>query len=206
MTSLSERAYATIYEWIVTGKLKKGEATSELALCAELDMSRTPVRQALQRLEHEGFLNIVPKHGIIILDSSAQRVSDLLDILIPFLLFAVHSLSLTRQHVLKDVQEKAIRKLQQLEQASPICSDTLVDFEYETILAIIKSCENEEMTKQFRLTTARLFWSQNKKRWQAPYHHETSDVFSQLLASVNDPATFHEAAFRYLQNLKNTWT
>lgn len=205
MQSLRDKAYEQIYEWIVSGKLKRGEATSELALCRMLDMSRTPIRAALQRLEYEGFLKIVPKHGIIILDSSAERVSDLLDILISYILFSIHSLSFSKEHVLIEISNKQREHLEQLLQQTPIDIDELITFEFETLLRFIALCQNDEMMEQFKKTAARLFWFQNKKRWEAPYHRETIEIFMTLLETVNDFESFRNASFRYLQTLKSTW-
>jgi DNA-binding GntR family transcriptional regulator len=55
-------------------------------------MSRTSIRSVLQRLELEGFLRIIPKQGILILDQSAQKTGELIDILASVLLFTLTSL------------------------------------------------------------------------------------------------------------------
>lgn len=64
--NLSIRAYDEIKKLILSGELKQGTAISMSVLAEQLDISRTPVTNACQRLEHEKFLTIVPKQGVII--------------------------------------------------------------------------------------------------------------------------------------------
>lgn len=53
---LSDDAYAQLRNWIIDGTLAPGEALRDEALAEALGMSRTPVRDALQRLENEGLV------------------------------------------------------------------------------------------------------------------------------------------------------
>lgn len=64
--NLSEQAYMIIKEKIVSGKLKQGEVISISAIASLLNISRTPVTNACQKLEMDKFLSIIPKQGIII--------------------------------------------------------------------------------------------------------------------------------------------
>ncbi|WP_338602329.1 GntR family transcriptional regulator [Sulfolobus tengchongensis] len=58
--SLSQTAYEKILEYIITGKYKPGSTLKEEELASLLKISRTPIREALVRLEKEG---IVTKNG-----------------------------------------------------------------------------------------------------------------------------------------------
>ncbi|WP_340110085.1 GntR family transcriptional regulator [Pikeienuella sp. HZG-20] len=64
--SLTERAYRHLEEQIVTLRLKPGEVLSEAALAQRIGIGRTPVREALQRLAHEGMVVIMPRRGVMI--------------------------------------------------------------------------------------------------------------------------------------------
>ena len=63
--SLTEQAYRQIEEQIVTLRLKPGDVLSEQMLSATFGIGRTPVREALQRLAHEGLVIILPRKGIL---------------------------------------------------------------------------------------------------------------------------------------------
>ncbi|QIE57251.1 GntR family transcriptional regulator [Pikeienuella piscinae] len=52
----TEQAYASIRGDIISGALAPGERLTEQRLAEELGLSRTPVRQAITRLTHEGFV------------------------------------------------------------------------------------------------------------------------------------------------------
>jgi len=61
--SLADRAYAQIKQLIFDFVLLPGDRFSESDLVNRLEVSRTPLRQALQRLQQEGFLVVFPKSG-----------------------------------------------------------------------------------------------------------------------------------------------
>ncbi|MDD3253770.1 MAG: GntR family transcriptional regulator [Lachnospiraceae bacterium] len=55
--------FDTLKEEILTLELKPGQAISENEICSRFDVSRTPVREALRRLQEQGFVNTVPYSG-----------------------------------------------------------------------------------------------------------------------------------------------
>ncbi len=62
-TSLAERAYEAIRNMVVTLAIPPGAAISEEALMRELDLGRTPVHEAIKRLESERLVAIYPRRG-----------------------------------------------------------------------------------------------------------------------------------------------
>lgn len=56
--SLRDTVYPTLREWIVTCALAPGELLKDREIAERLGVSRTPVREALQRLSDEGFVQI----------------------------------------------------------------------------------------------------------------------------------------------------
>ena len=63
---LEDRAYRAIIRMIIENKIKPGDAILETELAETLEISRTPVRQALGRLVTEGFLEKKRKKGCVI--------------------------------------------------------------------------------------------------------------------------------------------
>ena len=61
--SLAEQAYAQVKALIFDFSLMPGDRFSETELAERTQVSRTPLRQALQRLQREGFLQVFPKLG-----------------------------------------------------------------------------------------------------------------------------------------------
>jgi GntR family transcriptional regulator, rspAB operon transcriptional repressor len=74
---LVKRAYTTILDAIVTNDLPPGTPLSEASLSGQLGISRTPIREALKRLEHEGMVRIVPRRGAFVTDIPAEKIVEL---------------------------------------------------------------------------------------------------------------------------------
>ena len=64
--SAREAAYETIRSRIITMELKPGDELNDHELAQELGISRTPMRDALGRLEQEGLITILPKKGLMV--------------------------------------------------------------------------------------------------------------------------------------------
>ncbi len=62
-TSASQRAYGWIRDAILSGEFAEGEFIDEVALAARVNTSRTPVREALQRLQVERYVDLLPRRG-----------------------------------------------------------------------------------------------------------------------------------------------
>jgi DNA-binding GntR family transcriptional regulator len=63
VTTSAERAYAQIKMMILSGQKKGGARLPEDTLASEIGISRTPVRDALRRLQSEGLISITPNSG-----------------------------------------------------------------------------------------------------------------------------------------------
>jgi DNA-binding GntR family transcriptional regulator len=72
--SLSERAYQEIRRMIVRLELAPGAVIRDDDLKATLGVGRTPIREALQRLERDQFVTVVPRRGMFV---SGVDVADL---------------------------------------------------------------------------------------------------------------------------------
>ncbi|MGO2034035.1 MAG: GntR family transcriptional regulator [Brevibacterium aurantiacum] len=78
-TSAAERAYRLIRAQILNGTHQPGTMLGEAGLAADLDVSRTPVRVALARLQDEGWIIIYPKRGAIVQGVDERTVAELAD-------------------------------------------------------------------------------------------------------------------------------
>jgi DNA-binding GntR family transcriptional regulator len=78
--SLSDRAYKVLEELIITRELAPGAVFSESALTARLKIGRTPVREALQRLEFDGLVQVLPRRGILVSEMNVQTQLKMLEV------------------------------------------------------------------------------------------------------------------------------
>ncbi len=75
--NLAQRAYREIKEKIVYCEYYPGAMINEQKICAELGYSRTPVREALNRLEQDRFVRILPKKGVLVADVSLGDIAQI---------------------------------------------------------------------------------------------------------------------------------
>src|SRR5260370_14725104 len=76
--SLAEQAYRAIREGIATGLFQAGERVTERGLATRLNVSATPVREALRRLEQEGLIERVSARQLRVVDHSSGTLRELL--------------------------------------------------------------------------------------------------------------------------------
>lgn len=75
--SLAEQVYKALHWAIITGKIPSGTRLVETTLAQHLGVSRTPVREALQKLVSEGTLYAIPRAGYIVEDMTERDVVEL---------------------------------------------------------------------------------------------------------------------------------
>ena len=61
--SLKDKVYKILLSKILMNELKPGTPLDEMKLCQQLNVSRTPLREALNRLERQNFVEMIPKRG-----------------------------------------------------------------------------------------------------------------------------------------------
>ena len=75
--SLRGRVFHKIREDILNGKYRENEELKEMAIGAELGVSRTPVREAFRQLELEGLIQIIPNKGAYVTGITVKDVKDI---------------------------------------------------------------------------------------------------------------------------------
>lgn len=78
--SQAQLAYRVIEQMIVSLELPPGTRVSAHALSATLGIGRTPVREALQRLAHEGTIEILPRSGAVVLGIEVEEHFKLIEV------------------------------------------------------------------------------------------------------------------------------
>jgi len=77
--SLADQVFERLENEILSGAYQRGEILTEMRLCADLGVSRTPVREALRRLEQEHIIEISGK-GVVVLGVTNDDLHDIYDI------------------------------------------------------------------------------------------------------------------------------
>jgi len=77
---LREVIFNTLREAIIVGELKPGERLMEVQLADKMGVSRTPVREAIRKLELEGLVEMLPRKGAHVADLSVKDIMDVLEV------------------------------------------------------------------------------------------------------------------------------
>ncbi|MFF6996129.1 GntR family transcriptional regulator [Streptomyces sp. NPDC008313] len=75
----AERVYAHVKQGVLERRYEGGTLLTEGELAEAVGVSRTPVREALLRLEAEGLIKLYPKKGALVLPVSAQEIADVVE-------------------------------------------------------------------------------------------------------------------------------
>ena len=77
---LRDVVFNTLREAILKGDLKPGERLMELQLAAQLGVSRTPIREAIRKLELEGLVIMIPRKGAVVAEITEKSLRDVLEV------------------------------------------------------------------------------------------------------------------------------
>ena len=77
---LREVVFRTLRQSILKGELKPGERLMEVNLAKKLGVSRTPVREAIRKLELEGLVIMLPRRGAEVAGITEKSLRDVLEV------------------------------------------------------------------------------------------------------------------------------
>jgi DNA-binding GntR family transcriptional regulator len=78
--SLKDRAYQNIKFQIIRGNLRPGTRLPEEELSRAMNISRSPIREAFNRLEKEGFVTTIPRKGAAVSNVTTEIIEDIFEI------------------------------------------------------------------------------------------------------------------------------
>ncbi|MFN2098466.1 GntR family transcriptional regulator [Altererythrobacter sp. MF3-039] len=76
----SDHSYNEIRRQILEGELKPGAPLKERDLCAQMGISRTPIREALRRLVADGLAEMQPRRSIVVSSYSAKELAEIFEL------------------------------------------------------------------------------------------------------------------------------
>lgn len=111
LLSIREHVYRYLKEMIIDGEYKPGDRLIERELADKLNISRTPIREALFRLESQGFVKTLPRKGVVVSDVSEAEVIEVFTILSSL---EVLGAKLAAQRVDESLQAQLDEKIEEL--------------------------------------------------------------------------------------------
>ncbi len=158
---LRELVLDAIRSAIINGILQPRERLMEIQMAEELGVSRTPIREALRKLELEGFIVMVPRKGAYVADLSFKDIADVFEIRIALEVLAA-GLAAERitEEELEDMERLLVEKRDAIAQNN---IDKLVEVDTKFHELIYQASRNErlssiisnlrEQIQRFRLTS-----------------------------------------------------
>jgi DNA-binding GntR family transcriptional regulator len=162
--SLTQKAYRQIEELVVTLRLPPGAVLSETALAKQLEIGRTPIREALQRLAREGLIAVLPRRGILVSEISVKRQLRLVEVRRE--LERLMAKAAARR---ADAEERAaFREMASgMRRAAETQDDiTFMRYDRQLNLLLCRAARNEYLTSAMGLTQglSRRFWYSHYKQ------------------------------------------
>lgn len=155
---LKEKVYKTLRYDILTGKIPGGTRITESSIASRLNVSRTPVREALQRLTQEKLIISLPRAGYIIEDMSNDDIQDLFSAR-----FDIEALVTCKaaEYITQDELEMMAKNLEKAKaciKANDLKKMTSLDIEFHSIIykasrskTFFRICKNlSDLTMKYR--------------------------------------------------------
>lgn len=144
LSPIRDKVYNYIKQAIVSGVYKSGERIIERELADQLQVSRTPIREALFRLESQGFVKTLPRKGVVVSKLSPEEVVEIFTILSSLESLAVKLAA-------QKANESHLEKLDQLiarmdeELSRTEFDDTSTSFHFETYDIICEAAQSPRL-------------------------------------------------------------
>jgi len=181
-SSLAEHAYAQIKQKIFNFEMMPGDLISEGNLTKLVNVSRTPLRQALQQLQHGGFIKAIPKIGWQVAPLDFDKLDELYDFRILIESNAVKALCNSNRdnEIFKELQKiwltpKSKRSFNTLEVG-------ILDEQFHT--SLVKASGNEEMLKTHSEITERIKIVRRLDFTKAARISNTYDEHGQIIKAI----------------------
>ncbi|WP_020617816.1 GntR family transcriptional regulator [Paenibacillus daejeonensis] len=81
LSPIRDKVYEYLKQAIVQGIYKSGDRIVEREVAGQLNVSRTPIREALFRLESQGFVKTLPRRGVVVSKLSPEEIVEIFTIL-----------------------------------------------------------------------------------------------------------------------------
>ena len=114
---LNQIVFERLHHEILLNRLKPGDPLRQEEITERLGVSRTPVREAIQRLQSEGLVTFVPRKGAVVSSIPHKRIEEIYDIRGRLEAFAA---GLAVAHVTESQQEQLKKLVFEMEQLDPV--------------------------------------------------------------------------------------
>jgi DNA-binding GntR family transcriptional regulator len=145
--SAATRAYGHLKRAILEGTHPGGTLLTEGDVAEHLGLSRTPVREALLRLESEGLVRLYPKKGALVVPVSAQEAHDVVEARALIEEWAADRVWPRRAEVVADLEE-LVTQMRRARQSGAFLDFTTADRAFHE--RVVAAAGNDVLTRSYR--------------------------------------------------------
>lgn len=140
---LRDVVFNTLRQQILTGELKPGERLMEIHLANKLGVSRTPIREAIRKLELEGLVIMIPRRGAEVAQITWKNLKDVLEVRRALDVLAIE---LSCDRITKEEQtelQEACKNFEEATKTADVRGIAEADVKFHDI--IVKSTRNDRL-------------------------------------------------------------
>lgn len=214
---LQIQAYDSIKGRILSGELEPGCLYSETKLSAQLGISRTPMREALQCLSQDGYITVIPSKGFMIRQLSEKDMKDSIEIRCAIEGFCTNQIaaqvhSARRAQLFSDLEQALLSMEASLEQEDKL--ESFIHYDHQFHLLLVNYMDNDEFNQIFqrllyliRLTSQDALAARGRIRETIKEHREYLEAlkagdgpraYRVMLYHLTMPLKMHKAQSPYL--------
>ena len=152
---LRDVVFNTLRRAILRGELKPGERLMEIQLANKLGVSRTPIREAIRKLELEGLVLMIPRKGAEVAEITEKNLRDVLEVRCALEELAVQlACDRINQEEIHELHAAAAR-FEQMFDSDDITSIAQADEAFHDV--IFQATENDKLIQMFRNLRIQLY-------------------------------------------------
>ena len=203
---LQEQAYDHLREMVLGGEFNLDEVYSETSIAKKLGISRTPIRDALQRLSHDGLIDIMPSKGFRVHALTYKDIVEIYQMRCAVegycaRLIAEHRTSPAAQRALSGMSDLLMEQKRLNDVHAPV--EQLVELDYTFHTQIISFSENQVFTEIYSNQMYRMriitFEGQEREKRRASSLEEHIRLVDTLLHDDADAA--YASVIAHYQNM-----
>ncbi len=154
LPTLKAKGVEVLTEAIFSGKIKPGERLNESQLSRELQISRAPIREALQQLQEQGLVANRARRGMFVVDLTPNDVQKINNVRI---VLEAYCLRLARAHLTTQTEARLQQILERLEKSESAPPGVRVRLDYDFHRTIWASTGNEYLERTLTSLAGPLF-------------------------------------------------
>jgi GntR family transcriptional regulator, rspAB operon transcriptional repressor len=156
--SLAEKAYSAIRQMIVSLELRPGAVISEPQLMAQLEIGRTPVREALRRLAQEKLIEVYPRRAMFVTSVDVRDLARLCEVRVTL---ESEAARLAAERSTDADREELAVLIEELDRHERLDGRGLIDFDERIHRAIYRCTKNrflEETAEEYYVLALRIWY------------------------------------------------